>query len=316
MLSLENVSDSTQQSDSLSVVGLGEALFDCFDERVLLGGAPVNLAYHAHQLLSARHGRGIVVSCVGQDDLGERLKNELHSRSMTSDFLQVSAQFPTGTVQVEVDGAGQPHYTIVPDVAWDHLDFTPELADLAANCSAVCYGTLAQRSPQTQTTVQQFLAAAKHSLRICDINLRQQFFDANVLEFSLRSAHVAKLNEHELTEIGELLDLGRQDASRDERAQEFIRKFDLRLLALTRGERGTALYTPDEMIAGDPVSYPRKPNADSVGAGDACCAAIIAGLLLDKPLSAVVDLANRVGAFVASVQGATPVLPDEILAML
>ncbi|QEG34546.1 carbohydrate kinase family protein [Bythopirellula goksoeyrii] len=296
-----------------TVVGLGEALFDCFGERAVLGGAPVNLAVHANQLLRHKNCHGVIASAIGDDPLGERLKKELASRRMTTEHLAVLADLPTGTVQVTVDAAGHPEYEITENVAWDRIEFTDSLSELAGKCSAVCFGTLAQRSPTSRKSIQQFLDTAKHALRVCDTNLRQQFYSAEVIESSLQAANVLKLNEEELTVIGELLQLESRNLSVDEQVAGIRERFDLSVVALTRGEAGTVLYSADERVEGKVPKYPRQPQADSVGAGDSCCAALIVGLLLEKPLAEIVALANRVGAFVASVQGATPELPVEIL---
>jgi fructokinase len=300
-------------TDSFTVVGLGEALFDRFsEERIVLGGAPVNLAVHANQLLQAR-GKGIVASRIGKDELGGRLLSELSKRGMTTDYVTISSDFPTGSVEVEVDEAGHPEYEIIENVAWDHLEFAPDWAKLAPQCSAVCFGTLAQRSPESQAAIQKFLTNAPQAIKICDLNLRQYFYTADIIRDSLQAADVLKLNEDELTAVGKALDLETITRNVDERVANIIEKFNLKLLALTRGKSGTVLFTADEKMEGDIPAYPRQPNADDVGAGDTCCAAIIVGLLLEKPLLEIVNLANRVGAYVAAQAGATPELPREIL---
>ncbi|TWU29422.1 PfkB family carbohydrate kinase [Bythopirellula polymerisocia] len=310
------MSHFTPNSGPYTVVGLGEALFDCFGERTVLGGAPVNLAVHANQLLCHAHCRGVVASAIGSDPLGERLQKELAARGMTTDYLTVVPEVPTGTVQVTVDVAGHPQYEITENVAWDGIEFTDSLAQLAKSCSAVCFGTLAQRAPISRKSIQHFLASAKNALRVCDINLRQQFFTAEVIESSLQAANVVKLNEEELSVIGELLKLESRELPVDDQIAGLQRRFDLSVVAFTRGEAGTVLYSGDERVEGEVPKYLRQPQADSVGAGDSCCAALIVGLLLGKPLGEIVTLANRVGAFVASVQGATPELPAEILELV
>jgi fructokinase len=296
----------------LVIVGIGEALFDRFSEdRVVLGGAPVNLAVHAHQLLAGR-GEGVVASRVGDDELGKRFIRELSQRGMTTDYVGVAADFPTGTVDVELD-AGKPTYQINENVAWDHLEFSDAWGELAPRASAVCFGTLAQRSPESREAIQQFLKNAPHALKVCDLNLRQHFYTAEIIRASLEAADVVKLNEEELITVGKALDEEVLDRAVDERIATLIREFDLKLLALTRGKAGTVLYTASEKVTGERVEYPRQADADDVGAGDACCAAIVVGVLLGKPLPDIADLANRVGAYVASQSGATPLLPNEIL---
>lgn len=299
----------------LIVVGLGEALFDCFaDKHIVLGGAPVNLAVHVHQLLQSR-GRGVVASAVGRDNLGSNLLAELADRGMTTEYVAISDSYPTSTVEVEIDSTGETQYEIKQGVAWDHLEFNDKLAELAEGCSAVCFGTLAQRADASRTAIRQFLATAKSALKVCDVNLRQRFYSPEILRTSLELADVVKLNENELPLVSEAIEMPPASFV-DEQALRLIAKYDLKLLALTRGEKGTVLYSATERVEGDLPSYPRKPNADNVGAGDSSCAAIIVGMLLDKPLPEIVNIANRVGAYVAAQPGATPILPGEILAQV
>jgi fructokinase len=300
------------KQNKLIVVGLGEALFDCFSEnRVVLGGAPANFAVHANQLLAGR-GEGVVASRVGDDELGERYSRELSLRGMSADYLEGTADYPTGTVDVELDG-GKPTYQINENVAWDHLQYTDSWADLAPRASAVCFGTLAQRSPESREAIHEFLKNAPHALKVCDINLRLHYYTADIIHASLSAADIVKLNEEELITVGKALDEEVLEASTDDRVEKLIREFDLRLLALTRGKDGTVLYGAGEKVTGEPVEFSRHPHADDVGAGDACCAAITVGLLLEMSLPEIANLANRVGAYVASQPGATPVLPGEIL---
>jgi fructokinase len=297
---------------TLTVVGIGEALFDRFSEdRFVLGGAPANFAVHAHQLLVGR-GEGVITSRVGEDDLGKRFINEIAKRGMRTDCVEVTSDFPTGTVDVELD-SGSPTYQINENVAWDHLEFSDAWGELAPQASAVCFGTLAQRSPESREAILQFLTNAPNSLKICDINLRQHYYTADIIRSSLVAADVVKLNEEELITVGKALDEEVLEASIDERIARLIREFNLRLLALTRGKDGTVLYTDREKVTGEPTECPKVAHADDVGAGDACCAAIAVSMLLGKPLQEIANLANRVGAYVASQPGATPVLPTGIL---
>jgi fructokinase len=308
-----------QKSKSLTIVGLGEALFDRFSpERVVLGGAPVNLAVHAHQLLRTR-GQGVVASTVGNDELGDRLVSELAKRGMGIECVTVSESFPTGTVEVTVDERGAPTYEIRENVAWDHLAFTESWQRLAPECWAVCFGTLAQRSPESRDAIRQFLTNAPQALHVLDLNLRLFYYTAEIIHESLLTADVLKLNEEELAVVSKALEIGdpiiefEKGANRPLTVDILIKRYELEAVAVTRGESGTVLFTRDGRFEAEVPRFPRDANADSVGAGDACCAAIIVGLLSQKPPAEIVDLANRVGAFVASQAGATPALPGEIL---
>lgn len=303
-----------------TIVGLGESLFDVFPDRAILGGAPLNVAYHAHQLCSSSGGRGVVASRTGTDELGQRLLEELRTRRLTTEFVQIDAAHPTGRVDITLRN-GEPTYEFLADVAWDHLEWTPEWRQLAETCDAVVFGTLAQRCPTSRATVQRFVETARQAIRLFDVNLRVTFFDADSLRRGAELASAIKLNADELPIV--LRRLGLADdvtdpALRDEPSggarrllQEFART-GLRYVVVTRGEQGTELLTHEASIRGPVAKFERHPQADNVGAGDACSAGMLWGWLNHWPLERTVTLANRLGAFVASRPGATPAIPEEL----
>lgn len=310
--------------NKLTIVGLGEALFDLFPNRQILGGAPLNVAYHAHQIAS-RHargiGKGIACSRIGADALGKQLLAQVAALGMPTDSLQIDPVRPTGTVHVTLDSQGKPSYEIVKNVAWDALEFDASLQSLATSCSAVCFGSLVQRSAVSRAAVHQFLKAAPDAIRMFDVNLRQNYFDQSVLHASFEASNAVKLNDEELPVVASLLGVsgqtGEGDALADARVRALMKRYpNLRAFALTRGARGTLLFTGTQRIDGAPVSYPIAPNADSVGAGDACSAGLLLAMLLRWPPERTVALANHLGAFVASQPGATPTLPEAVLKLV
>ncbi len=285
------------------IVGLGEALFDLFSDQALLGGAPLNVAVHAQQL----GNQGMVVSRVGQDELGRRVEQDLRSRGMSTEYLQTDPDRPTGTVSVELNTAGQPTFTITPQVAWDALQFDPDTESLARRCDAVCFGSLAQRGAQARNTIYRFLETARGAIRLFDVNLRQDYYDRQILRRSLDLATAVKLNEQELGVIGGLFQLGPDPRSA---AQKLMKDYGLQWVALTRGERGTTVYTAAYDYVGSPV--PAKEGGDAVGAGDAAAAALLHGAVRRWPWERTVALANTVGSYVASHRGACPPMNEEI----
>jgi fructokinase len=299
-------------SSRVSIVGLGEALFDLLPGGRVLGGAPLNVACHAHALLRGRGGEGVVASRVGSDELGDEVVAELARRGLSTDCLQRDSQHPTGTVNVTLD-AGQPSFEIVPDVAWDYMEFTPAWADLAKHATAICFGTLAQRSPASRAAIEAFLDAASRAIRMFDVNLRQHFYDRMLLEASCRRATIVKLNEEELPVLSRLLDLP-AGAPVFQLAQ-LRAQFNLDALVYTRARRGTMLILPNKVISPPAVSYPAASNADAVGAGDACSAGILVGWSIGLSPPRTAELANHLGAYVASRPGATPQLPPEIISL-
>lgn len=286
-----------------TIVGLGEILWDLFPAGRQLGGAPANFAY----ITSLLGNRGITASRLGQDDLGRAATVRLKELGLDTMFLQKDPQHPTGTVRVEVDPKGQPCFEISQSVAWDFLEWTPQWQELAAEADAVCFGSLAQRSPQSQSTIRSCLRATRpQCLRVFDVNLRQKFFDAAVLDESMKMASIVKLNHEELPKIMRLLQGDgelREHESQESSARHLLDLYQLRLVCVTRGNEGSLLMTSTErsVHAGFRVKV-----ADTVGAGDAFTAALVCEYLRGSSLAEMNEAANHVGAWVASQNGATP----------
>ncbi len=292
-----------------TIVGLGEAVFDVFPDKEVLGGTSLNVAVQAHQLLVPMDGRGMLLSRIGNDELGRRLQEEFCERGLPLEYVQMDEDHPTGKVLVSFE-EGAPKFNILVNTAWDLLQFTEHEAALARECHAVSFGSMSQRHPVAHKSTQSFLAEAKDALKIFDVNLRMDLFNAEILDEGCRVTNLVKLNDEEIDTVAGLLDLPQGDAR--SRAETIRAKYDLDAVIFTRGKRGTAASTADGWVEGAPTSFPLVENADSVGAGDACTAALLTARLLGRDWQATLDLANRHGAFVASQPGATPLLPSEV----
>ncbi len=277
------------------IVGIGEILFDLLPAGAQLGGAPANFAYHVCRL----GGRGVAVSAIGKDKLGEEVKSILASKKLEAVLPEVD--HPTGVVHVDLDGRGVPQYTIVEDVAWDNVPYTPEMKELASQAAAVCFGTLAQRNPVTRATVMSFIAdMPSDSLKVYDINLRQHFYSREIIEDSLRVSDILKINDEEIGVVSELLGLGPSPA---QACLSLISLYGLRLVILTKGADGSEVITPDARYR---VKCPKVKIADTVGAGDSFTAAFVYSYLRGDSIEDCHRVANRISAFVCSRNGAMP----------
>ena len=295
----------------LTIVGLGEAVFDVFPDKEVLGGTSLNVAVQAHQLLSPMDGRGVLLSRIGSDALGERLQTEFRARDLPLEYIQIDESHPTGQVLVRFEGDA-PRFEIVVDTAWDLLQFTDYERELARACNAVSFGSMSQRHPTARAATQAFLAEATDALKIFDVNLRMDLFTADILDEGCRVANLMKLNDEELPTVAELLEIDEGDAQ--SRTEAIRKKHDLDAVIFTRGEQGTAAATREGWLEGAPASFPAAPNSDTVGAGDACTAALLAARLLGRDWQVALNLANRHAAYVASRPSATPALPPEVWA--
>lgn len=277
------------------IIGLGEILWDMLPTGKQLGGAPANFAYHVCRL----GGNGWAVSAISDDELGREIKNTLSTKKLNTILEEVNE--PTGTVQVTLNTAGVPTYNITEGVAWDHIPFTERIGNLAKETSAVCFGTLAQRSPESRATIHKFIKSMPAgSLKVFDINLRQKYYDENIISDSLRLADILKINDEELEIVSRMLCL---TGTSEERCRAISREFNLKFVILTMGGDGSKVILEDRVH----LSTPGKINiVDTVGAGDSFTAAFMLAYLRGESIEKAHTLATEVSSYVCTKAGAMP----------
>ena len=276
------------------ILCVGEILWDALPEGLFLGGAPFNVARHLHAL-----GEEVAfVSRVGDDVLGEEALRRLRAQGLDPALVQIDDALPTGFVRVALDtDTGEPDYEIVEPAAWDAIALTDALQRYTERAAALVFGSLAQRASSRQT-IQRLCEA--DALRVFDINLRPPYVDRTVVEHSLRVADVVKLNEGELSRLRDWFGLA---AAPEAAMDDLATTFGCRAVCVTWGSEGARLWQDGvhSRQAGDAVDV-----EDTVGAGDAFLSALLSGLLDGRGGAPLLDLANRLGAFVASHSGALP----------
>lgn len=286
------------------VVGMGEALWDVLPEGKKIGGAPANFAYHVSQFGLT----SCVVSAVGPDALGKEIQENLTSKGLN--HLIAEVPYPTGTVQVEIDQAGVPQYEIKENVAWDNIPYTSQLESLAKRTQAVCFGSLAQRNVVSRETINRFLDAmpqTEDSLVVFDVNLRQGFYNKEILCNSMRRCNILKINDEELVTVSRMF--GYPGIDLQDKCWILMGKYNLKMLILTCGINGSYVFTPGN-VSFQPT--PKVDVADTVGAGDSFTAAFIASILKGKSVAEAHSIAVRTSAFVCTKDGAMPVLPSDL----
>lgn len=277
------------------IVGLGEILWDVFPSGKVLGGAPANFAYHINQ---TGH-EGYVISSIGKDDLGREIMVQLSKYNLPH-IIQHS-DYPTGTVQVTLDREGIPSYRITDNVAWDFIEFSPLVEELAKKTSAVCFGTLAQRNDVTRNTFFNFFRSMPtNSLKIYDVNLRLNYYSKEIIEQSLIVADILKINEDELNVLCDLFNVAGDETNR---CKTLIVLFSLDIVILTKGSEGSNIIT--EMNSSF-LTTPKVKVEDTVGAGDAFTAAFVASYLNGESIETAHRRAVNVAAYVCTKKGAMP----------
>ncbi|GAA5123621.1 carbohydrate kinase [Luteolibacter yonseiensis] len=288
------------------IIGIGEVLWDNLPSGPRMGGAPTNFACHAQALgADAR-----IVSRVGDDDSGALLLRKLEEAGMSVSGISIDPAHATGSVGVEIVAGGQPVFTIHEDAAWDHLVADNATEDLFKQADAVCFGSLAQRNPASGEVIHSLVGlTAPSALRIFDVNLRQNYYTPRTILQSLELANVLKLNDAELPKLAEILDL---TGGVREQFAALAAKFDLRLIAYTRGSEGSVLFDGNEWCEHPGLA---TDVCDTVGAGDSFTATVVMGILNGWSLDAVSAAANEVAAYVCSCDGAVPPMPERLRAM-
>lgn len=286
------------------VVGMGEALWDVLPEGKKIGGAPANFAYHVSQFGMP----SCVVSAVGDDALGKEIIENFTSKGLNQLIAEVP--YPTGTVQVEIDPAGVPQYEIKENVAWDNIPYTAHLEMLAEKTKAVCFGSLAQRNVVSRNTINRFLDAMpqnEDTLVVFDVNLRQGFYNKEILCNSMKRCNILKINDEELVTVSRMF--GYPGIDLQDKCWILLGKYNLKMLILTCGINGSYVFTPGN-VSFQPT--PKVEVADTVGAGDSFTAAFIASILKGKSVQEAHSTAVQTSAFVCTKKGAMPTLPSEL----
>lgn len=288
------------------VVGMGEALWDVLPEGKKIGGAPANFAYHVSQFGLP----SCVVSAIGDDALGKEIIENFTSKGL--DQLIAEVPYPTGTVQVEIDQTGIPLYDIKENVAWDNIPYTKHLDALAKRTKAVCFGSLAQRNVVSRETIKHFLDTMPKdddSLIVFDVNLRQGFYNKEILCKSMQNCNILKINDEELITVSRMF--GYPGIDLQDKCWILLGKYNLKMLILTCGINGSYVFTPGN-VSFQPT--PKVEVADTVGAGDSFTAAFIASILKGKSVTEAHTIAVKTSAYVCTQKGAMPILPPEYTA--
>jgi len=283
------------------IVSVGEVVWDIFDDRQVLGGAPVNVAYHLHELgMEVR-----VITGIGRDPLGIETKKKIGDLGLPLEGVQ-EVDLPTGKVRVTIGANNDPRFEIVAPAAWDAIDMQQAMALIEDKPFHLVFGTLAQRDRRSRQTIRALWDKAETCFY--DVNLRPPFTTKELVFDSLGAADMVKVNADELRVLA-----GWQGITGDDKqdlAQSILARFvNITVLVVTEGPQGAWLVTRKEFYTepGIPVEV-----ADTVGAGDAFFATIIEGYIDRRPWPVCLARANRRGAYVASQHGATPPMPEQI----
>ena len=288
-----------------TILSFGETLWDLLPSGPVLGGAPFNLAFR----LNALGDRGLIVTRLGRDRPGNQAMAQIIDLGLDASYVQRDNQHPTGTVEVKLDGKGNPDFTIHRDVAYDFIEPNFELMELAATAQCFCFGTLVQRAPASALTLQRLLGVAGKGPRFLDLNLRKDCYDWQSITFSIEHASILKMNTDEARGVAFGYELPGQ--SLPDLCAALVERCALKCCIVTLGERGAFATGAD----GQKVYVPgyQVEVADTCGSGDAFSAGFLHAYLRKQPLGECCKLGTALGSMVARQKGATePITRQEL----
>ncbi len=282
----------------LRIAGVGEVLWDIYGDQKFPGGAPANFAIHVQRL----GHQGALLSRVGKDLLGEELVDFLRRQGVDVSGIQVDPALPTGTVRIELDEQGVPHFLCTRNVAFDALEFPDCWLEKGWRFDALMFGTLAQRAAKSRHTIQRLIASRPAEWILFDVNLRGiQPETQQIVEFGLGQADLVKLNEEEARTLQSLLGADQQELVPF--LQGLARRYGIRWIVVTFGPAG-ALAAGSAAVHYSPGFQVNA--ADTTGAGDAFAAAFVVRLLEGQPVEQALEFANALAALVCTRKGAVP----------
>ena len=284
------------------IIGIGEIVWDMLPQGKQLGGAPLNFAFFAKELGAEAYA----ISAIGKDALGDETLEKAKATGVDISLVQRNS-LPTSRVLVTLDGNGIPQYEIVEGVAWDAIECGDQEKALVSDADVICWGSLAQRSEGSRKSVLAMIDTTKEEcIKVFDINIRQHFYNREIIEASLERADILKLNEDELPLVAELFGL---NGSTTEVIESLIARYSLRYVVLTCGEAFSEVYDATGVVSH--IATPKVEVADTVGAGDSFTATFVTLLLQQRPVTEAHAKAVEVSAFVCTQHGAIAPLPKD-----
>lgn len=282
------------------ITAIGEILFDIYANSKNLGGAPLNFLYHIHKFT----GKGNIISRIGNDILGNNALDFIKSSGLSADYMQIDHLHPTGVTTVLLDENKVPSFRIDEDCAYDFIESTSEINHLLnEETDCLYFGSLAQRSEVTRNTIHGLLG--KRIKYFCDLNIRQNFYNEDIIRKSLVAANILKLNLDEVKLINQLI--LKREFSIKAIASDLMKEYNIELLAVTKGEDGSTLFHKNKV---DDCKISSSQVVDTLGAGDAFAAVLCIGHLRNWELRKTNKLANEFANEICNIKGALPERDD------
>lgn len=279
------------------VVAFGEVVWDILPNESILGGTPSNMVFRCNSFGE----RGHLLSRIGDDKLGQAALKRLKELGISDANVQIDSVFSTGTVNIHFDENDDPVYKVTPDVAFDHIEFSPEALKLARKADCLFFGLLPQRFGISKNTIRELIKESPKSLKFFDLKLFEHFFNAKVVDNLLGKSNIVRIKEKEINFLSKQFNL--QAANLDIFCAELSKKFQVQLVLVTRGQNGVFAYDKTKGAFSD-TGY-KIEMKDNIGSGMAFSAGFLHYYLNGKSIQDALNFGNAAGALNATKQGAT-----------
>ncbi|MFT4031534.1 MAG: carbohydrate kinase [Siphonobacter sp.] len=280
------------------MVCFGEVLWDILPTGRQAGGAPFNVAVHAHQLgFDAK-----LISRVGEDELGNELLDFMREKGIATESIQRGKTHLTGVVKANVSNRNEVTYQIVQPVAWDYIMYEEQLTTWVKESDLFLFGSLGVRGSRSRETLYRLLEDA--SCNVFDINLRPPHYTRAIVEYLLNKATIVKMNHHELAEVTSWYEYPGGEEIAMRRVAE---RYNLKTVCVTRGENGACLLHENTFFESPGIKVEVQ---DTIGSGDSFLAALLYKFHLKEKPQQALDFACATGSYVATKHGATPTLTE------
>lgn len=285
----------------MKLLSFGEILWDIFDARKAIGGAPLNFAAYASMLGAESY----LVSAVGNDELGKEALSIVESYGIGTDYTSILGDKQTGSCVVSLNEKGIPSYNLLYDVAYDYIKPCK-----GVTADVLAFGSLALRCEDNRNTLQKILAENNFSEIFTDVNIRAPHYNDESIRICLENATIVKISDEELPVI--CWYVCGENKSISEILPILSEKYpQMKLIIITKGEKGACCYKCKEKALYECEA--QKTNVVStVGAGDSFGASFLVKYLESDDCQKSLEFASKISAAVCAYEGAIlPKLPEE-----
>jgi ribokinase len=261
--------------------------------RMVAGGKAANQAVAASRL----GARAAMVGCVGDDELGKKMKQQLTEDGVDDEAVSVKVGAATGTAMITVDENGE--NTIVTSLGANAY-LSKEHVDASEEKLLSAKAVLLQLEMK-QDVAEYIIEKAYQLKKKVVLNL------APVVPISKESLEKVDLLIVNETEAGQLTELTVTEANSAKKASDEINKlFGIQNIIVTLGENGAVLKTPN--LVKQYVS-PKIEAVDATAAGDCFTAAVTWLWIHNGDLGSAVKQAVEIAALSVTKHGAQTSLP-------